>query len=255
MRKASGSFFVGFMRFRFVAAPGARSGNIYGFSEEGERDYGQDETHLSRDLRGGGAKSPLWRKIVVNVMDMPVDIPQTEQGPAFGAAMLAMGGCGGGAPGQGDSYGGSSAQSSSGSDSEAFPGDTETGASGDKNEEVTVMYMYIGGGRVEVTLAANGATAALTALLRQGDIVYTADDYGGFEQVGALGHSLPESNSRIDARPGDVMLYQGNQIVVFYGSNSWSYTPVGRIQGLSAAELEAFLGAGQGEVQIRLSLH
>ena len=94
LRKASGSFFVGFMRFRFVAAPGALSGNIYGFSEEGERDYGQDETHLSRDLRGGGAKSPLWRKIVANVMDMPVDIPQTEQGPAFGAAMLAMVGCG-----------------------------------------------------------------------------------------------------------------------------------------------------------------
>lgn len=60
-----------------------------------------------------------------------------------GIVLFAVG-CGGGAPGQGDSYGGSSAQSSSGSDSEAFPGDTETGASGDKNEEVTVMYMYIG---------------------------------------------------------------------------------------------------------------
>jgi len=45
-------------------------------------------------LCGGGAKSPLWRKIVANVMDLPVEIPQTEQGPAFGAAMLAMVGCG-----------------------------------------------------------------------------------------------------------------------------------------------------------------
>ena len=45
-------------------------------------------------LCGGGAKSRLWRKIVANVMNMPVDIPQTEQGPGFGAAMLAMVGCG-----------------------------------------------------------------------------------------------------------------------------------------------------------------
>ena len=45
-------------------------------------------------LCGGGAKSKLWRQIVANVMDMPVDIPQTEQGPSYGAAMLAMVGCG-----------------------------------------------------------------------------------------------------------------------------------------------------------------
>ena len=71
-----------------------------------------------------------------------------------------------------------------------------------------------------MTLAANGATAVLTALLRQGDIVYTADDYGGFEKVGALGHSLPASDSRITAQPGYVMLYLGSQLVIFYGSNS-----------------------------------
>lgn len=45
-------------------------------------------------LCGGGAKSPLWRKIVANVMNMPVEIPQTEQGPSYGGAMLAMVGCG-----------------------------------------------------------------------------------------------------------------------------------------------------------------
>ena len=48
----------------------------------------------STRLCGGGAKSPLWRKIVASVMNMPVEIPQTEQGPAFGAAILAMVGCG-----------------------------------------------------------------------------------------------------------------------------------------------------------------
>ena len=102
-----------------------------------------------------------------------------------------------------------------------------------------------------MTLAANGATAVLTALLRQGDIVYTADDYGGFEKVGALGHSLPASDSRITAQPGYVMLYLGSQLVIFYGSN----TPVGGIEGLSSSALRDFLGAGRGEMQIRLSLN
>ena len=57
------------------------------------------------------------------------------------------------------------------------------------------------------------------------------------------------------AQPGDVMLYLGSQLVIFYGSNSWSYTPVGGIEGLSSSALRDFLGAGRGEMQIRLSLN
>ena len=173
-----------------------------------------------------------------------------------GCMVFAAVGCGGGVPSESDGV--RQEQSDEGSvppvSDLTSDGGNENGGN-EHEEEAEIMYMYIGGGRAEVALAENEATKALTGLLEGGDIVCTADDYGGFEKVGALGHSLPASNSRIDARPGDVMLYQGNQIVVFYGSNSWSYTPVGRIQGLSAAELEAFLGAGQGEVQIRLSLH
>lgn len=123
------------------------------------------------------------------------------------------------------------------------------------NEEVTIMYMHINGNRLEVALADNNATKELIRLLGQGDIVYTADDYGGFEKVGALGHSLPTSNSQITTQPGDVMLYLGNQIVIFYGNNSWSYTPIGRIQGHSLSELRDLLGAGRGEIQVRLSLN
>lgn len=128
-----------------------------------------------------------------------------------------------------------------------IPDDTE-------NEEITKMYITVNGNKLEVTLAKNSAVDRLVEILQSGDIVYTADDYGGFEKVGGLGHFLPTSDTHITTQPGDIMLYLGNQIVIFYGSNSWSYTPLGKINGYSAAELAELLGAGQGRVQITISL-
>ncbi len=129
------------------------------------------------------------------------------------------------------------------------PGNTDSG-----NEEIKTMYLYINDDKLEVTLAANKAVTALTDILKQGDITYMADDYGGFEKVGSLGYSLPTENSQITTEAGDVILYSGNQIVLFYGSNSWSYTRLGKINGYSTAELRALLRAGSGSVQIRISL-
>ena len=120
--------------------------------------------------------------------------------------------------------------------------------------DITAVYLYINGNKAEVTLAENKATLALVEILEQGDITYTADDYGGFEKVGQLGHSLPTENSQITTEAGDVILYSGNQIVLFYGSNSWSYTRLGKINGYSVSELRAFLCAGDGSVQVRISL-
>ncbi|MDE6105037.1 MAG: hypothetical protein K2G38_05100 [Clostridia bacterium] len=117
------------------------------------------------------------------------------------------------------------------------------------------MYLTINENKVKVTLAENSAVEALVEILKKGDIVYTADDYGGFEKVGALGHTLPTSNSQITTEAGDVILYSGNQIVIFYGSNSWSYTRLGKIEGYSVSELRNFLAAGQGSVQVTISLN
>ena len=103
-------------------------------------------------------------------------------------------------------------------------------------------------------LARSDAARELKDRLSDGDVVFTADDYGGFEKVGSLGFSLPRSDERITTSSGDVMLYQGDNIVIFYGSNSWAYTPLGRIAGLDDAALESFLQAGGGEVKITLSL-
>ncbi|MDE7296634.1 MAG: hypothetical protein K2N84_05145, partial [Clostridia bacterium] len=99
------------------------------------------------------------------------------------------------------------------------------------------MYLTVNGNKLEVTLAENSAVDALVERLKQGDITYTANDYGGFEKVGSLGFSLPSSDTKITTEAGDVMLYLGNQIVLFYESNSYGYTRLGKINGYTATEL------------------
>ena len=116
------------------------------------------------------------------------------------------------------------------------------------------LYITIDGLTQSVTLVENVATKALVNALKKTSITYEASDYGGFEKVGALGQSLPTNNAQITTSPGDVILYSGNQIVIFYGSNSWSYTRLGKIDNLSLDALKTFLKAGKGNVNITLSL-
>ena len=115
------------------------------------------------------------------------------------------------------------------------------------------LYITIGNQTRPVTLVKNNATEALVAALAANPITYEADDYGGFEKVGALGMSLPTNNQQLTTQAGDVILYSGNQIVLFYGSNSWSYTRLGRIEYESLEQLKSFLKAGQGRVSVTLS--
>lgn len=123
-----------------------------------------------------------------------------------------------------------------------------------KEENMTEkLYITIGNQTLPVTLVKNNATEALMAALAANPITYEADDYGGFEKVGALGISLPTNNQQLTTQAGDVILYSGNQIVLFYGSNSWSYTRLGRIEYESLEQLKSFLKAGQGRVSVTLS--
>ena len=116
------------------------------------------------------------------------------------------------------------------------------------------IKITISGKTLPIKIENNAATKALVNILRSSSITFTANDYGGFEKVGNLGRSLPSSNSQITAQPGDVILYSGNSIVLFYGSNSWSYTRIGRMQYSSLDELKSFLKAGGGDVSVTLSL-
>ena len=122
------------------------------------------------------------------------------------------------------------------------------------NMETKNMNITIDGTTLSVVLDDNAATRELAEALKLGAITYNADDYGGFEKVGALGRSLTTSNQQITTQAGDVILYNGNQIVLFYGSNSWSYTRLGRLQYDSLDQLKSFLKAGQGRVSVTLSL-
>ena len=116
------------------------------------------------------------------------------------------------------------------------------------------MYITIDGRTESVTLIDNSATQALVGKLQKTPITVTLSSSGGFEIWGALGFSLPTSNEHIKAQPGDVILYSGSNICIFYGTNSWSYTRLGHIDGLSESELRTFLHAGETDISVTLSL-
>lgn len=117
----------------------------------------------------------------------------------------------------------------------------------------TKITLTVGDRTMTASLADNAATRELQSLLQSGPITIQMSDYGGFEKVGALPRSFPTSDTQITTVPGDIMLYQGNNMVIFYGSNSWSYTPLGRIDGATADNLRQFLGAGNVSLSISLS--
>lgn len=116
----------------------------------------------------------------------------------------------------------------------------------------TKVLLTVGGNTMTATLADNDATRELKELLDKEAITIRMSDYGGFEKVGALPQSLPTSNTQITTEPGDIMLYQGNNMVIFYGTNSWSYTRLGKIDGASVSDLKQFLG--NGDISLTLSL-
>ena len=116
------------------------------------------------------------------------------------------------------------------------------------------LYITIGDVTKTATLVDNSATQELVTKLQSSPITVTLNSSGGFEIWGALGFSLPTSNEQINAQPGDIVLYNGSNICMFYGTNSWNYTLLGKIDGLSESELRTFLKAGESNISVTLSL-
>ena len=112
------------------------------------------------------------------------------------------------------------------------------------------MKIEVTGSLFTATLADNAAADALVDWVEEGPVTLELSDYAGFEKVGPLGRSLPASDSQTTTHAGDIVLYQGDQIVLFYGSNSWSYTRLGHIDDLTGWE-DAL---GGGDVTVTLSL-
>lgn len=123
-----------------------------------------------------------------------------------------------------------------------------------ENQMPDQIHITVSGTTLPVSIVDNAATRALVEALRKSSITFTASDYGGFEKVGSLGRSLPAANSQITTQAGDVILYNGSSIVLFYGSNTWSYTRLGKIKYASLEDLKSFLKAGAGDISVKLSL-
>ena len=117
------------------------------------------------------------------------------------------------------------------------------------------LSITIDGMTKTATMVDNAATQALVAKLQEASVNVMLNSSGGFEIWGALGFSLPTSNEQVNAQPGDIVLYNGSNICIFYGTNSWSYTRLGKIEGLSESDLRTFLKARESNISVMLSLN
>ncbi len=118
---------------------------------------------------------------------------------------------------------------------------------------VDEIFIKVNGRILNVKLEENRSSLAFVEKLKEGDITIQAHDYGNFEKVGNLGFSLPTSDEDITTEAGDLILYQGNQITLYYDTNRWEFTKLGRVQNTSQKELKEILG--KGDVEFTFSLN
>lgn len=141
----------------------------------------------------------------------------------------------------------------------ATEADTDQGVSsitdGESEEmkEETMIYAYIGENVLEIAPADNSSAQAFIELLSEGDLTVEMQDYGSFEKVGSLGTTLPTNDEHIRTEPGDVILYQGSSITIYYDTNTWNFTRLGKVQDLSKTQLKEILGAGDASVTFSLT--
>ena len=117
-------------------------------------------------------------------------------------------------------------------------------------EDNMTLRMSIGGTPVEVAWEDNEAVEALRELCKDQALTIEMSMYGGFEQVGYIGSALPQNDVQTTTAAGDIMLYSGDRMVVFYGSNTWAYTPLGHITDKTQAELTQLLSNGNVTVTL-----
>lgn len=128
--------------------------------------------------------------------------------------------------------------------------DVEKGATADMPGTINQIQIKVGDYTFTATMEDNQAVVELIQMMKEKAVVLELEDYSGFEKVGSLGKSLTRSDQQITTKRGDIVLYNGNNMVIFYGSNSWSYTRLGKIDDLTNWEK----ALGGGNVTVTLSL-
>ena len=122
---------------------------------------------------------------------------------------------------------------------------------GENPAQMPTLMLSIDGTPVTVLWEDNETVSELLTAAQNGAIEVSASRYGGFEQVGSLPQSFSRNDVQTTTQPGDIVLYSGNQLVIFFGSNSWSYTRLGHIEGLSTDELTALLDKDIAVIEIK----
>lgn len=129
---------------------------------------------------------------------------------------------------------------------------TETTIENNENKEENIMKITAGDTVFTAELADNSSAEALKTLLSEGPLTIEMSDYASMEKVGPIGQDLPRNDEQISTDAGDIILYQGNYLVIYYGTNSWNFTRIGKINGVTKQELlDAF---GDGDVTVTFSL-
>lgn len=122
----------------------------------------------------------------------------------------------------------------------------------DNGDKVKEIIMVVNNKELNVILENNSCCKELLERLKNSELNVNLNDYGNFEKVGELGFSLPRSDAYINTSPGDIMLYQGDKITIFYDYNSYTYTRIGRIKDITGNDLKNLLGSGKVNVTFKL---
>ena len=138
---------------------------------------------------------------------------------------------------------------------------TDSAVATTSEERQSIMTESQASSEFELTISVNGTALSvvwednesvneLARLLENGSITVQSENYGGFEQVWKLPQRITQNDVQTTTEPGDIVLYSGNSIVLFYGSNSWAYTKLGHIDGLSTQEIENLLNVSAATITI-----
>lgn len=121
-------------------------------------------------------------------------------------------------------------------------------------ESNTIKLTVEGGKTFTATLVDNSSAQALKERLAKGNITVEMNDYGDMEKVGSLGISLPRNDWQTTTGSGDIILYLGNNLVIYYDTNSWNFTRIGKVDGVSTRKEMLDLLGGTGKISVTLSL-
>ncbi len=119
-------------------------------------------------------------------------------------------------------------------------------------QEGNIMKITVGDKILTAVLSDNSSADAFKEILSSGPLTIDMSDYGNMEKMGPIGQSLPTNDEQITTAAGDIILYMGNSLVIYYDTNSWNFTKLGKIQDITQEELKEILGADNVAVTFSL---